>query len=582
MICKACSVLLIRPKLAFSEVVSSVVRCCSFKSTTQDTERQRGKLEQPQLGTRGFHTGDNTTGSMAEAGVQEITEGKAMVLLPKSVFYNPVQEFNRDLTTCILSQFAEEYLAWQADQPSKGKKSKKKKVDLEPEDEQTGTIDGCHGDDKSDNCLGSKNGIRIFEGLSASGLRSVRFGLEVEGVKEVIANDFDKTAVEFIEKNITRNNLTGLVKSSHGDASMIMYQNKDFDKRFDAIDLDPYGSASHFLDSAVQAVCDGGLLCITCTDAAVLCGNAGETCFAKYGSLSLRAKYCHEMGLRILLQCVESHANRYSRYIEPLVSLSVDFYVRVFVRVYTGQKQVKMSVTKASMVYNCVGCGSFYLQQMATAIPTKGDNHKFVPGVGPPVGPTCDHCGHKHHIGGPIWSAPIHNAEFLDRMLVRVERDAALFGTSERMKGMLSVAKEELQDVPLYYILDDVCNILHCTPPNMVQMRSALLNAGYRVSLSHAAKNSYKTDAPPEAIWDIMRWWVKDHPVSAKRLTDGSVVQAILQKEPSLQVSFAVHPAANPASRQKGLVRWQQNPEPEWGPKPRARRNEGKESNTDG
>ena len=80
---------------------------------------------------------------------------------------------------------------------------------------------------------------------------------------------------------------------------------------------------------------------------------------------------------------------------------------------------------------------------------------------------------------------------------------------------------------------------------------------------------------PPQ---DIMRWWVKDHPVSAKRLTEGSIAQAILQQEPRLEVSFAAHPGANPASRQKGLVRWQQNPEPEWGPKPRARRCEEKET----
>ena len=36
--------------------------------------------------------------------------------------------------------------------------------------------------------------------------------------------------------------------------------------------------------------------------------------------------------------------------------------------------------------------------------------------------------------------------------------------------------------------------------------RSALLNAGYRVSLSHAAKNSYKTDAPPWVIWVSPQW----------------------------------------------------------------------------
>ena len=46
---------------------------------------------------------------------------------------------------------------------------------------------------------------------------------------------------------------------------MLMYQHRDVASRFDVIDLDPYGTASPFLDSAVQAVADGGLMCVTCT-----------------------------------------------------------------------------------------------------------------------------------------------------------------------------------------------------------------------------------------------------------------------------------------------------------------------------
>lgn len=43
--------------------------------------------------------------------------------------------------------------------------------------------------------------------------------------------------------------------------------------RFDCIDLDPYGSAVPFLDAAIGAVNDGGLLCVTCTDLGVLAGH---------------------------------------------------------------------------------------------------------------------------------------------------------------------------------------------------------------------------------------------------------------------------------------------------------------------
>ena len=40
------------------------------------------------------------------------------------------------------------------------------------------------------------------------------------------------------------------------------------ERPYDVIDLDPYGSAAPFLDAAVQAIADGGLLSVTCTDMA--------------------------------------------------------------------------------------------------------------------------------------------------------------------------------------------------------------------------------------------------------------------------------------------------------------------------
>lgn len=50
---------------------------------------------------------------------------------------------------------------------------------------------------------------------------------------------------------------------------------------FCQVDLDPYGSPSVFLDSAVQSVVDGGMLMCTATDMAVLCGGNGEVCYSK-------------------------------------------------------------------------------------------------------------------------------------------------------------------------------------------------------------------------------------------------------------------------------------------------------------
>lgn len=74
-----------------------------------------------------------------------------------------------------------------------------------------------------------------------------------------------------------------------------MYLSAPPEKRFDVIDLDPYGCPNKFLDGAVQSIKDGGLLLVTATDMAVLAGNTPEACFVKYGSVPLKTKACHEM-----------------------------------------------------------------------------------------------------------------------------------------------------------------------------------------------------------------------------------------------------------------------------------------------
>ena len=134
----------------------------------------------------------------------------------------------------------------------------------------------------------------------------------------------------------------------------IMLDHSAPEKRFDVVDLDPYGSASPFLDIAVQCVTDGGLMCVTCTDMAVLCGAHSESCFSKYGSVAIKSKACHEEALRIVLHTVEAAASRHKRAITPLLSVHMDFYVRVFVRVHISPKDTKLSMSKTGMIYQVV------------------------------------------------------------------------------------------------------------------------------------------------------------------------------------------------------------------------------------
>ncbi|CAJ1947188.1 unnamed protein product [Sphenostylis stenocarpa] len=409
---------------------------------------------------------------------------------------------------------------------------------------------------------------RVLEALSASGLRSLRYAREVDGIGQVVAVDNDQASVEACRRNIKFNGSVAVskVESHLADARVYMLTNP---KEFDVVDLDPYGSPSVFLDSAVQSVVDGGMLMCTATDMAVLCGGNGEVCYSKYGSYPLRGKYCHEMALRIVLACIESHANRYKRYIVPVLSVQMDFYLRVFVRIYTSASAMKNTPLKLSYVYQCTGCDSFHLQPIGRTI-SKNTSIRYLPGFGPVVPQECTDCGKKFNMGGPIWSAPIHDQEWVAAILSDVKCMKDRYPAYDRISAVLTTISEELPDVPLFLSLHNLCATLKCTSPSAIIFRSAVINAGYRISGTHVNPLGLKSDAPMDVIWDIMRCWVKTHPVKPQAADQpGSI---ILAKEPVLEANFGRAVASLSKAQAKKVARFLPNPERHWGPKLRAGR----------
>ncbi|WZY74477.1 hypothetical protein YC2023_006717 [Brassica napus] len=506
-----------------------------------------------------------------------IKEGEAEILLHKKnqVFFNKAQVNNRDMSIAVLREFISKRKQEHEAKLSKRNRSASNMVDKDSSQaskEGTPIENGEHqvpSEDPPSSASKKTEGAalrglqppKVLEALSASGLRALRYAREIEGIGQVVALDNDIASVEACQRNIKFNGSLAIskVESHHTDARVHMLTHPN---EFDVVDLDPYGSPSIFLDSAIQSVSDGGLLMCTATDMAVLCGGNGEVCYSKYGSYPLRGKYCHEMALRILLASIESHANRYKRYIEPVLSVQMDFYVRVFVRVYTSASAMKNTPLKLSYVYQCIGCDSFHLQPVGRSLP-KNNSVRYLPAIGPVVAQDCYHCGKKYNMGGPIWSAPIHDQEWVTSILNSVKSMKDRYPAYDRIYA-------ELLDVPLFLSLHNLCATLKCISPSAAMFRSAVINANYRISGTHVNPLGMKTDAPMEVIWDIMRCWVKNHPIKAQAPElPGSV---ILSKEPSHQVDFSRHVGSLSKAQAKKVARFLPNPEKHWGPKLRAGR----------
>ena len=45
-------------------------------------------------------------------------------------------------------------------------------------------------------------------------------------------------------------------------------------------------------------------------------------------------------------------------------------------------------------------------------------------------------------LAGPMWSGPIHDSTFVEKVLNHIEGKESAYGTHARMKGMLTIAKE--------------------------------------------------------------------------------------------------------------------------------------------
>jgi tRNA (guanine26-N2/guanine27-N2)-dimethyltransferase len=102
-----------------------------------------------------------------------------------------------------------------------------------------------------------------------------------------------------------------------------------------------------------------------------------------------------------------------------------------------------------------------------------------------------------------------------------------------------------------------------------------LLSIGYKVSQSHAFPQSIKTDAPPQAVWDVLRKWCELHPIKGT-ISESSPAQKILKSKPryffdlrSNDISFELNSEWEPLSSKLNLVRYQPNPTPNWGPQAR-------------
>ena len=177
----------------------------------------------------------------------------------------------------------------------------------------------------------------MLDGLAASGIRGIRLNLEA-GVNIEFC-DSSRMATETIAWNLEMN---GIKSKIYNERVEDLLQ----DRKYDWIDIDPFGTPAPYLEAALKGLNDGGILGVAATDTAVLCGAKPSICKKRYGSVSMRRVAAKEVGVRILLSRIHNIASGMDKGIEPLLCYSEGHHLRVFVRLGERNDVIRKWITK--------------------------------------------------------------------------------------------------------------------------------------------------------------------------------------------------------------------------------------------
>lgn len=256
--------------------------------------------------------------------------------------------------------------------------------------------------------------IKFCDPMSASGIRELRFLNTIpEKFEKIVMGDISKTAIENIEKNF-ENNKISLDKVELRCDSAINTISSQF---FNFIEIDPFGSPIYFLDSAIQRMKHEGILSVTATDTAALCGTYPKTCARRYGIKVKKTYYYEELGLRNLIAYCQRQGAKYEKTLTPIISMTHNHFYKIFFEVKEGRTKALDTINKLS-----------YLKWDKKTQETT--THKY----------------EDEETFGKTYIGPLNNKDFLNKLLENIN----LIEDKKEVEKLITKLSEEIDTLGYY------------------------------------------------------------------------------------------------------------------------------------
>ena len=320
----------------------------------------------------------------------------------REIFYNPAMALSRDLNVALLRHL------------------------------------GCRG--------------RGLDGMAGCGVRGLRLAVEASLAMEFC--DRNPAAAGLTRANCAAANIAAAVH--HDDVRALLHRHV-----YHYVDLDPFGTPAPFLAAAVAGLRGGGLLAVTATDTAVLCGAKPRVCRRRYGATPLRGIAAKEAGLRILIGAVVRHAAAADRGTEVALAYAEGHHLRAYLRLPRGAQR-----------------GDAALARLGWLAPTM----EVLTGLAPDA-------------AGPLWLGPLGDAAAVPPTPPSGadERDA------RRLTRLLDTLREELPGPPGLHDPNLLAREAGAATPRRDRLIATLRGRGFFASASHFDPVAVRTDAPHAA-----------------------------------------------------------------------------------
>jgi len=319
--------------------------------------------------------------------------------------------------------------------------------------------------------------LSVLDGMAASGIRGMRYKMENENVEKVSFVDVYEPAVECIKKGIKENGIKA--KVFREDINRFLFNATN---EYNFIELDPFGTPVPYVYFAVRALRNlkSGYLSITATDTAVLCGAHKKACIKNYHSKPMRNYFCHETGIRILINFVARIAHEFNFGIKPLLSFYYRHQMKTIIKLEKGAKKADENLGQMGYVSFCESC--------------------LNAAYGKTMEKTCGLCGKENDFAGELWLGEINEKEKIKKMLDLNKKRGGK--DREKVERLLTILLEELP-IPYFFDTHAIAKVYGRMPPRIEEMLKILKKHGFDASRTHFSPMGFKTNAGIKEILSL-------------------------------------------------------------------------------